>query len=215
MSELMVGLEFARAYIDDLLVLSTGSFDEHLANLEEVLTRLNAAGLKVNATKSFFARTELEYLGYWITQDGVKPLSKKVEAITNLAPPTNRKGVRRFIGLVNYYRDMWGKRSEILAPLTALTSVKVPWKWTDVEQNAFMTMKKIMAREVVLAYPNFDKPFEIHTDASAYQLGSVISQDRKPIAFYSRTLTPAQTRCTPQRESYSLLSKPLKNFAQF
>ena len=202
----MVGLEFAQAYTDDLLVLTTGSFDEHLAHLEEVLHRLNEAGLKVNATKSFFARTELKYLGYWITQDGVKPLSKKVEAITNLAPPTNRKGVRRFIGLVNYYRDMWGKRSEILAPLTDLTSVKVPWKWTDVEQNAFMTMKKIMAREVVLAYPNFDKPFEIHTDASAYQLGSVISQNRKPIAFYSRKLTPAQTRyTTTERELLSIV----------
>ena len=134
-------------------------------------------------------RTKLEYLGYWITQDGVKPLSKKVEAITNLAAPKTRKQVRSFIGLVNHYRDMWGKRSEILAPLTALTSIKVKWKWTDLEQNAFDTMKRIMARETILAYPNFDKPFEIHTDASAYQLGAIISQDGKPIAFYSRKLT--------------------------
>ena len=91
MSELMIGLEYARAYIDDLLVISTGSFDQHLADLDKVLNRLNEAGLKVNRTKSFFARTELEYLGYWITQNGVKPLSKEVEAITNLAPPKTRK----------------------------------------------------------------------------------------------------------------------------
>ena len=113
-------------------------------------------------------------------------MSKKVEAITNLAPPTNRKGVRRFIGLVNYYRDMWKKRSEILTPLTALTSEKAKWQWTDVEQNAFDTMKRLMARETILAYPNFDEPFEIHTDASAFQLGACISQNGKPIAFYSR-----------------------------
>ena len=89
----MQGLEFARAYIDDLLVLTTGDFFEHLENLEEVLSRLSECGLKVNAVKSFFGRTELEYLGYWITQNGVKPLSKKVEAIVNLAPPKTCKQV--------------------------------------------------------------------------------------------------------------------------
>ena len=68
MSELMIGLEFARAYIDDLLVITTGPFDNHLVDLEKVLSRLSEAGLKVNTTKSFFGRTELEYLGYWITQ---------------------------------------------------------------------------------------------------------------------------------------------------
>ena len=95
----MIGLEFARAYIDDLLVITTGPFDNHLVDLEKVLSRLSEAGLKVNTTKRFFRRTELEYLGYWITQNGVKPLSKKVEAITNLASPKTRKQVRSFIGL--------------------------------------------------------------------------------------------------------------------
>jgi hypothetical protein len=117
---------------------------------------------------------------------------KKVEAINNLTPPTNYTEVRKFIGLVNYYRDMWKQRSEILSPLTKLTSTKKPWKWTDEQQNAFDTMKKIMTRETILAYPNFEIPFEVHTDASAYKLGAVISQNGKPIAFYSRKLTPKQ-----------------------
>ena len=192
--------------IDDLLVITTGSFTKHLDNLEEVLSRLSESGLKVSASKSFFGRTELEYRGYWITQNGVEPLSKKVEAITNLAPPTNCKSVCQFIRLVNYYRDMWGKRSEILTPLTTLTSIKVKWKWTDKEQNAFDTMKKIMAGETILAYPNFDKPFHIHTDASAFQVGACISQDGKPIAFYSRKLTPTQMRyTTTERELLSII----------
>jgi hypothetical protein len=114
MSDLMEGLEFARAYIDDLLIISTGNFSNNLKHLDEVLSRLNASGLEINASKSFFARTQLEYLGYWITQDGVKPLTKKVEAINNLAPPRNCTEVQKFIGFVNYYRDMWKKRSEIL-----------------------------------------------------------------------------------------------------
>ena len=124
MSELMAGLEFARAYLDDLLVLTKGSFEEHLLHLEKVLTRLLEAGLKVNASKSFFCQTELEYLGYWITRKGIRPLNKKVDAILNIEKPTTRRQLRRFIGMVNYYRDMWPQRSELLAPLTSLTSAK-------------------------------------------------------------------------------------------
>ena len=75
MSELMAGLEFARAYLDDLLILSTETgFEKHLEKLEQVLTRLQAAGLRINATKSFFARTNLEYLGYNISREGLLPL---------------------------------------------------------------------------------------------------------------------------------------------
>jgi hypothetical protein len=166
-----------------------------LNHLDEVLTRLSASGLNINASKSFFARTQLEYLGYWITGDGVKPLNKKVEAINNLAPPKSRTEVRKFIVFV-----MWKERSEILAPLTELTSTKKPWKWTNEQQNAFNTMKKIMVRETILAYPNFEIPFEIHTDASAYQHGACISQKGKPNAFYSRKLTPAQTRYTTTKK---------------
>jgi hypothetical protein len=119
------------------------------------------------------------------------PLNKKVEAINNLDPLTNRTEVRKFIGLVNYNRDMWKKRSEVLlAPLTELTCNKKLWKWSDKQQNVFDTMKIIMARKNVLAYPTFKIPFEVHTDASAFQLGAVISQNREPIAFYSWKLTP-------------------------
>ena len=77
MNELFDGLDFVRAYIDDLLILTKGSFDDHLEQLEIVLQRLRDAGLKVNAKKSFFARGELEYLGYWITREGIQPLKKR------------------------------------------------------------------------------------------------------------------------------------------
>jgi len=98
--------------------------------------------------------------------------------------------------MVNFYRDMWPKRSEILAPLTALTSSSVKWRWTEVEDNSFCEMKKVMARETLLAFPNFNQQFIIHTDASKTQLGSVISQYGRPNAFYSRKLNPAQTSYT-------------------
>ena len=145
----------------------------------------------------------MEYLGYWISRHGIQPISKKVEAIKNIATPTTRRELRRFIGIVNYYRDMWIRRSDVLAPSSSLTSKTTPWHWTDVEQKAFDTMKCIISRETLLAYPDFNKPFIIHTDASHTQLGAVISQDNKPIAFYSRKLNPAQTHdIQPRNVSY-------------
>jgi Reverse transcriptase (RNA-dependent DNA polymerase) len=122
MSILMHDLEYVRAYIDDLLVITGQSYSDHLEKLGEVLSQLQNAGLKVNAKKSYFAKPELEYLGYWVTQNGISPTSTKVNAIANIAVPTTKKELRAFIGMVNYYRDMWIRRSHVLAPLAALTS---------------------------------------------------------------------------------------------
>jgi hypothetical protein len=95
MSELMSGLEFARAYLDDLLILSTEKgFEKHLDKLELVLTWLQEAGLKINAVKSFFAQTNLEYLGYNTSREGLRPSQKKVKAILQIKAPTTRKQLR-------------------------------------------------------------------------------------------------------------------------
>ena len=104
----------------------------------------------------------------------MRPQTKKVEAIHNIQPPTIRRQLRRFIGMINYYRDMWPRRSDLMAPLTRLCSKTVPFKWTAVEQKAFVNLKRIISKETLLAYPDFNKPFEIHTDASDLQLGAVI-----------------------------------------
>ena len=220
MSGLMAGLEFVRTYIDDLLVITNAlksetedvCWEKHLAQLEKVFERLQQAGLRINAKKSFFGRPELEYLGYWVTRDGIKPLPKKVQAIVNLEPPKTRKDVRRFIGMINFYRDMWRKRSELLAPLTRLTSKDVKFAWTEVEQKAFEGIKRVLARETLMAYPQFDLPFVIHTDASDTQLGAVISQEKKPIAFYSRKMSPTQKRYTTTEQELLSIVETLKEF---
>jgi transposase InsO family protein len=211
-SHLMQGLEFVRAYIDDVLLTSSGDWNDHIHKLDQVLNRISRVGLKINALKSFFGKTEIEYLGFWITRTGIRPLIKKVEAMRNIAPPKTKKELRRFIGLVNYYRDMWARRSETLAPLTRLTSKTVPWKWTDIEQKAFIAVKAIISKETLLSYPDFSSLFEIHTDASKAQLGSVISQQGHPIAFYSRKLNPAQTNYTTTERELLSIVETLKEF---
>ena len=141
-NNLIQDLEFAQAYIDDLLVTSKGTFEEHLEHLEQVLSRLQEHDLKVNLSKSKICHTEIQYLGYWITRQGIQPLTKKVEAILAIAQPKTKKQLRSFIGMVNFYRDVWPKRSELLAPLTTMTSKKVMFKWNDKLHKSFREMKK-------------------------------------------------------------------------
>ena len=148
----MQGLEFVRAYIDDVLAITKGDWYDHLDKLEIVLQRLQQAGLKVNAKKSSFGRTELEYLGYKITRTTIEPIAKKVKAILAINPPKTRRELRRFIGMVNYYRDFWIRRSEILAPLTKLCSTTKKWVWGKEQQDAFEFMRKNISRKVQLSY---------------------------------------------------------------
>ena len=225
MSDLMATLEFVRTYLDDLLIITKGSLEDHLEKLSMVLTRLQDAGLKINADKSNFCTIETEYLGYILTRDGIKPQSNKVQAILALAPPKNVKELRSFLGMVQYYRDLWARRSEMLAPLTSLvgecgqTKVtkakgtrKVPWYWAEVHQRAFDDVKATIAKEVVLAYPDFDKVFEIYTDASTKQLGSVITQSNRPLAFFSRKLSVQQQKYSVTKIELLAIVETLKEF---
>jgi hypothetical protein len=114
-------------------------------------SRLQQAGLKVNAKKSSFGAHELEYLGYKIARTGIMPITKKVKAIQAIKAPQTRKQLRGFVGMMNFYRDMWKERPSLLAPLTALTSKKIPFKWTDENQLSFAAIKRVIGREVLLA----------------------------------------------------------------
>ena len=123
-------------------------------------------------------------------------IPNKVEAIQALVVPKAHKQLRQFIGMINFYRNMRQKHSELLAPLTALTTKNVKYEWKDKHQKCFDAIKCVIGREVLLGYPDFNAPFEIHTDASKLQLGTVISQKGKPIAFYSRKMNSAQHNYT-------------------
>jgi hypothetical protein len=100
MLELMETLENVRAYLDDLLCISKLSLEDHLEKLEEALRRICNAGLNVNAAKSTFCALEIEYLGYVLTREGIKPQSNKVQAILTIKPPSGVKQLRHFLGII-------------------------------------------------------------------------------------------------------------------
>ena len=116
MSDLLYGFEFICAYIDDLLILTKGDWIGCVQKIELTINKLKGKELKCYIEKSFFRQTEMEYLGFCVTRNGLKPVNRKIEAITNMAPPTPQKEVRKFIGVINYYRAMWLRQSHMVVP---------------------------------------------------------------------------------------------------
>ena len=103
MNELLYSLEYVRAYIDDLLIISNGNYEDHLDKTKLILRKLTAAGFKISAVKSIFTRDNSEYLGLKTTRHSIVPLPDKVQAIKDVAAPTNKKQLINFIGVINYY----------------------------------------------------------------------------------------------------------------
>ena len=105
-NELLGDIEAVRAYINDILMVTKGSFKDHMQMLDKVLTRCKMVNLKVNASKFYLGLSEVEYLGYIISSEGIKPQQKKIEAILNIATPETTSDVCRLVGMVQYYQDM-------------------------------------------------------------------------------------------------------------
>ncbi len=130
-----------------------------------------------------------------------------MQAILAIQLPTRVKQLQHFLGMVQYYCGLWARQSNMLAPLTSLVgecgetkvtkangTKKVPWHWDKVYQRASDHVKTILAKDVVLAYQDYSKVFEIYTVASKNQLEAVIAQDNRPIAFFIWTLSQAQRK---------------------
>ena len=157
---------------------------------------------------------EIDYLGYIVTPEGIKPNPKKIKAIQAMERPTTVTEIRRLIGMVQYYRDLWPRWSLILEPFTAISLGKkgAKIKWIPQLEEAFHKIKQMFCKETLLTYPDWNKPFDIHTDASDFQLGAVISQEGKPIAFFSRKLNSAQKNYTTTEKELLSIVECVKEF---
>jgi hypothetical protein len=157
--------------------------------------------MKVQLDKTEFLRNEVEFLGFIVSDEGIKSNPKKVKFINDLPPPKNLKELRSFLVMTNYYRRFIPHYAKIAKPLTCLLrgeggrvsktrSRNIPVKLNEEANSAFLDLKNcLVSEQVILTYPDFEKPFELSTDASNYAIGAVLSQERRPITFLSRTLT--------------------------
>lgn len=179
-------------YLDDIICVSP-DFDTHLETLQKVFDRLESAGLTLNREKSKFCRSELKYLGYVVNRYGISVDPEKVEAITNLVTPKNVRGVRSIIGMISWYRRFVPNFSDLIAPLTNLLRKGVKFVWDKPCEVAFEGIKNALVSAPILTCPNFEYPFILQTDASAYGVGAVLSQvydgREHVICYVSRTLS--------------------------
>ncbi|KAM7304674.1 uncharacterized protein ISCGN_014574 [Ixodes scapularis] len=127
-------------YLDDVIIYSH-DFDQHLADVESVLMRFRAAGLKLGPSKCQFLREEVKYLGHILSRQGVRPDPDKLSCVRNFPTPRNAKEVRQFLGLLGYYRRHVKNFAENARPMTRLTSPKVDFVWDEEAQTAFELMK--------------------------------------------------------------------------
>jgi hypothetical protein len=145
-------------YLDYILITSNGTlFEEHAAIMEILLERLQTANFRANLKKGYFGESKIDYLEYEISRDGIQPQPKKVEAILKLSPPKTKSQSRHFLGVINYYRDMWQKIKNILAPLTGLVSPLVKYKWKEEQVKLFGEIKQKVSQETLLAFADFEK----------------------------------------------------------
>lgn len=181
-------------YIDDIVICSS-DFETHLILLNRVLDKLKMAKLSINFEKCSFFRKSLRYLGYMVDEFGLRTDPEKVAAVMNFPTPKSAQEVKIFLGTCSWYRRFIRNFSTIAAPLNRLTSKgkNAPkFEWSEQAEVAFNTLKNALVTAPVLAVPNFDKPFKVHCDASAYGVGGMLTQEvdghEHPIAYVSRSL---------------------------
>ena len=163
-------------YLDDVVVFGYNE-EEHLRNLELVLEQFREFNLTVNPSKCKFAQSKVLLLGYTISEHGISENPDKIRAIVNLPIPTKVSEIRTFLGMSGYYHQLVPDYARISHPLIQLIKKGVQWQWTKDCQNSFDKLKEILTSDIVLAYPQTDRPYKLYTDASNYAVGAILVQE--------------------------------------
>ena len=169
-------------------MIYSSTFELHLAHLRQVLETLHANQLFAKKSKCAFGEQQIEYLGHMISIKGVATDKKKIEDVANWPTPQSLKELRGFLGLAGYYRKFIQHFGIISKSLTDLLK-KNSYGWSIPAQHAFIILKQALCEAPVLTLPDFSKPFILETDACDYGLGAVLSQEGKPVAYSSKSLS--------------------------
>lgn len=215
--------QFLLVFLDDVLVYSD-TLEAHLKQLEVVLQRLAQHGLKAEPSKCNLVQEEVSYLGWQVSQNGVKSCPSKISAIVDWPAPTCPEELRTFLGMVGYHRRGIQGFAQIASPLYNLINqspckkkrkgrkpvmINGSWSWLECHQEAFETLKGKLINAPILAFPDFSKPFVLEVDASHQGLGAILMQDqdagRRVIAYASRGLRKPERNM----QSYSTMKLEL------
>ncbi|MCI16915.1 Ty3/gypsy retrotransposon protein, partial [Trifolium medium] len=167
------------------------SLEDHHIHLQLIFQTIRENQLFLNKSKCHFALPKVEYLGHFITQEGVSSDPIKIQAVNSWQLPQSLKQLRGFLGLVGYYRRFVKDFGKLAKPLTDLLR-KDNFVWTEEATHAFNTLKHALVTAPVLALPDFSKQFVVETDASGKGIGAVLMQDQHLIAYISKSLGPKQ-----------------------
>ena len=198
------------SYMDDIVIFSK-TFDEHIRDLTSVFDCLLTANVSLKASKCVFAAEKVDFLGFELSIDGIKPQSRLTTAINNLPSPSSKKELRRFLGMAGFYRAFIKDFATISQSLNRLTGDNVPFEWDSNSEAAFNKIKQYLMCKPLLAFPLLHQPFIVEVDASDYAAGGVLSQKGidnvlHPIAYFSTSFTGSQRNWAPiAKEAFALI----------
>ena len=185
------------AYLDDILNGAKND-DKKLTELTlEVFKRCRKHHLRFRAEKCSWHQRRVDFLGLWISENGVEMDEHKVEAILQWPNPQRVKDIQQFLGFANFYRRFIRNFSEISQSMTMLLRKGQPWLWGSEQQESFDTLKRLFSSAPILVHPDPERQYCVETDASDYAYGAILSQKQDdgklhPNAFLSRSMTPAE-----------------------
>ncbi|UYV72488.1 K02A2.6-like [Cordylochernes scorpioides] len=197
MDTLLMGIDGVAVYLDDVLISGINCGDL-MKKTEKVILRFKEAGLRLKRNKCKFYVSEIEFLGMKIDNKGIHPSEEKLRAIKDARPPSNKKELMPFLGLLNYYERFLRNKATVVEPLHRLLDSNNPWKWNREHQRAFKEAKSLISSESVLAHFDDNLPILVSCDASEYGIGAILSQVdhevERPVVFASRTLNKTERR---------------------
>ena len=183
--------------LDDILIVTKGSLDKHYEAVRKVLTKLDKANVRLKYEKCKFAETEIEWLGYKLTQTGITPLNSKVQAITEKLKPKNLKELRSYLGAVNQMNRFIPNLAQLCHAFRPLLKKDKKWQWDEQQDKAFESVNQKVKEVAEVGHFRRSQPIRIICDASKSGLGAVLQQEKNgewvPIHFASRFLTSLET----------------------